>query len=304
MNNNKVLVSVIVPIYKVEQYLDACVKSIQEQTYKNLEIILVDDGSPDNCPVLCDEYAEKDERIKVIHKKNGGLSDARNAGIKVATGKYIYCVDSDDMIEPVAIEVAVERAEQENADIVITTVKKPSNKFDVIVGNGEEMFKIIFDRYCWEAWGKLILKDLVFDMEFPVGKLFEDLGYVPYAVLRSKKVIFVDDGMYLYTIRDNSIMGNAAITLSSDLVDIVGGIVEYVRKKHAKLLAFILAFSIEFLFTKSMSIKNIHNETNDKFLHRVREYYRHNFRFIITSFSIGPRMKLKVFFLVVFNVLI
>ena len=98
------LISVIVPVYKVEKYLNKCVQSIIQQTYTNLEIILVDDGSPDNCPQMCDEWAKKDSRIVVIHKKNGGLSDARNAGIAVAKGKYIGFVDSDDYIESTMYE--------------------------------------------------------------------------------------------------------------------------------------------------------------------------------------------------------
>ena len=99
MEGNQSLISVIVPVYKVEQYLDKCVESIVNQTYRNLEIILVDDGSPDNCPAMCDGWAKRDYRIKVIHKANGGLSDARNAGIEVAQGEYICFVDSDDYLE-------------------------------------------------------------------------------------------------------------------------------------------------------------------------------------------------------------
>lgn len=98
--NQPELISIIVPVYKVEKYLDKCVESIVEQTYKNLEIILVDDGSPDNCSAMCDEWAQKDSRIKVIHKENGGLSSARNAGLDACTGDYIGFVDSDDWIEP------------------------------------------------------------------------------------------------------------------------------------------------------------------------------------------------------------
>ncbi|MBQ6857596.1 MAG: glycosyltransferase, partial [Lachnospiraceae bacterium] len=94
------LISIIVPVYKVEMYLDRCVRSLVEQSYTNLEIILVDDGSPDNCGIMCDRWTEKDRRIKVIHKKNGGLSDARNAGLRIAAGEYIAFVDSDDWIEP------------------------------------------------------------------------------------------------------------------------------------------------------------------------------------------------------------
>ena len=100
----KELITIVIPVYKVEKYIDRCIKSVINQTYKNLEIILVDDGSPDNCPKICDEYAEKDKRIKVIHKKNGGLSDARNVGIEAAKGKYISFIDSDDWIEKDFIE--------------------------------------------------------------------------------------------------------------------------------------------------------------------------------------------------------
>ena len=100
MEGNQSLISVIVPVYKVEQYLDKCVESIVNQTYRNLEIILVDDGSPDNCPAMCDGWAKRDYRIKVIHKANGGLSDARNAGIAVASGEFIGFVDSDDWVAP------------------------------------------------------------------------------------------------------------------------------------------------------------------------------------------------------------
>ncbi|MDI1303790.1 MAG: glycosyltransferase, partial [bacterium] len=98
MKNYNELISIIIPIYGVEKYIDKCILSVINQTYKNLEIILVDDGSPDNCPAICDQYAKKDSRIRVIHKINGGLSSARNSGIDIATGKYITFVDSDDSI--------------------------------------------------------------------------------------------------------------------------------------------------------------------------------------------------------------
>lgn len=100
MSEKQPLISVIVPIYKVEQYLNRCVQSIVDQTYKNLEIILVDDGSPDNSPAMCDAWAEKDDRVQVVHKKNGGVSSARNAGLDAANGAYIGFVDGDDYIEP------------------------------------------------------------------------------------------------------------------------------------------------------------------------------------------------------------
>ena len=117
------MISVIVPIYNVEKYVNKCVGSIVNQTYTNLEIILVDDGSPDRCPEICDEWAKKDSRIKVIHKKNGGLSDARNAGMKIASGDYIAFVDSDDWIAPEMYERLLMAIKNDNSDIAACAVK-------------------------------------------------------------------------------------------------------------------------------------------------------------------------------------
>ena len=126
------LLSVIVPIYNVEDYLNRCVDSIINQTYKNLEIILVDDGSPDNCPQMCDDYAKKDSRIRVVHKENGGLSDARNAGMKVATGEYVSFIDSDDYISLDFYETLFQTMVDNDSDIVECSVVKfyENEKFD------------------------------------------------------------------------------------------------------------------------------------------------------------------------------
>ena len=118
------LISIIVPVYNVESYLPTCIESLVNQTYRNIEIVLVDDGSPDNCPALCDLYAAKDSRIKVIHKTNGGQSDARNFGLAEASGEYIMFVDSDDIIVPYAVEEAVKTSTNESADLVIAAVAK------------------------------------------------------------------------------------------------------------------------------------------------------------------------------------
>ena len=137
------LISVIVPIYNVEKYLERCVESIINQTYKNLEIILVDDGSPDNCPQMCDDYAKKDSRIKVVHKKNGGLSDARNAGMKVATGEYVSFIDSDDYISLDFYETLLETIVDNDSDIVECSVVKfyENGKFDEY--SDDQMIKIL-----------------------------------------------------------------------------------------------------------------------------------------------------------------
>ncbi len=113
----KPLISIIIPVYNVEQYLHRCVDSVLNQTYKNLEIILVNDGSPDNCPFICDEYAKKDKRIIVVHKENGGLSSARNAGLEIVQGEYISFIDSDDWIHENYIEILYKNLHEKKADI-------------------------------------------------------------------------------------------------------------------------------------------------------------------------------------------
>ena len=161
-------ISIIVPVYKVEKYLDRCVESIVNQTYKNLEIILVDDGSPDNCPQMCDEWAKKDSRIKVIHKQNGGLSTARNAGLDISTGKYIQFVDSDDFLELNACEVLLKNIVETNADLVVGNVnfitkrKKNVKLNSFVTTNKVEFMKIMLNKKIFNvAWNKLYKKSLI-----------------------------------------------------------------------------------------------------------------------------------------------
>ena len=145
------LITIVIPIYKVENYLDKCVKSVINQTYKNLEIILVDDGSPDNCPKKCDEYEKKDTRIKVIHKENGGLSDARNAGIDIAKGKYITFIDSDDYIDSDYVETYYNKIKNCNYDVVVGGYKRVVDdkvKFILKLKNEEFSKYIVTGPYC------------------------------------------------------------------------------------------------------------------------------------------------------------
>lgn len=184
---NNPLISVIVPIYKVEQYLDECVESLIKQTYSNLEIILVDDGSPDRCPQMCDDWAKKDTRIKVVHKPNGGLSDARNVGMEVAQGDYIGFVDSDDFVECHMYERLLEGFSFGD-DIAVSSIKvfkyiegKTSvfeNKWDIkesrkIEGN-EFAENMISSKCCYTAWNKLYKHDIVRNVRFRKGRNNED----------------------------------------------------------------------------------------------------------------------------------
>ena len=209
------LVSIIVPIYKVEPYLRRCLDSIVNQTYTNLEIILVDDGSPDGCPQICDEYAAKDERIVVIHKENGGLSDARNAGLDICKGEYISFVDSDDWVDERYIEILFDLLTKENADIAIGEIKK-TNTFEqylsfkansFITYLPTETIKRMFaktEASFIAACGKIFRSGIFSDLRFPRSKIHED-EYVNYIWFsKSNKVAYTDTILYYYFSRSDS----------------------------------------------------------------------------------------------------
>lgn len=202
MNKND-LVSVVVPIYKVEKYLDRCVKSIINQTYKNIEVILVDDGSPDNCPKMCDDYKKKDKRIKVIHKKNGGLSSARNVGIQNATGKYICFIDSDDYIEKDYVKRMYEVISKEKLDFVVCNYNRVyDNKIQKC-----EVDKFKTENFITPAaWNKMYKKSLFDKISFPEGLYYEDLGTFPRLYCHGNKYKIVEGYLYNYVQNSNSIM--------------------------------------------------------------------------------------------------
>ena len=212
------LISVIVPIYNVEKYLARCVDSIVNQTYKNLEIILVDDGSPDSCPQMCDDYAEKDSRIKVVHKKNGGLSDARNAGMAVATGEYISFIDSDDYVSDDFFECLLDVMNKENSDIAECSVVKfyEDNRFDEFSDDlsvktydtQDAMSALIAENpFHQHVWNKLYKTELVKDIPYAVSKLNEDEFWTYQVFGRANKVSKLNKTMYYYFQRNSSIMG-------------------------------------------------------------------------------------------------
>lgn len=209
------LISVIVPVYKVEKYLDECVSSILSQTYNNIEVILVDDGSPDNCPAMCDEWAKRDSRVRVIHKSNGGLSDARNAGIDASTGKYLMFIDSDDYIKSEMIEVMHSQLLEEDADICACNLYaynedggKIVGSLKRTVGDSETILKMIYDQtaYSVAACGKLYRRKMFDTVRFPVGKLYEDTFTTYRLTDKAKRIVKIPDALYCYRIRPESIM--------------------------------------------------------------------------------------------------
>lgn len=217
-------ISVIVPIYNVEKYLPKCIDSIIGQTYKNLEIILVNDGSPDNSRAICEEYASKDSRIKVVNKENGGLSDARNAGLDVATGVYVSFIDSDDYIHEeycgnlmsLMVKHDAEVAQCEflkvyNEGIEDSVSEQPPENENITVLSRVEALNNLFNEQYVNSvvvWNKLYKRNLFKNIRFPKGKVHED-EYTTYKVLfETKKVVCTSKQMYYYLQRSDSIMGN------------------------------------------------------------------------------------------------
>lgn len=213
----KTFVSVVVPVYNVEPFLPECVESILAQTWQNYEVILVDDGSTDSSGKMCDDYARKNTRVRVIHKKNGGLSSARNAGIDIALGNYIAFVDSDDAVHPDYLKVLVEIAEGLDADLVACDFNKGEvckwteesvPQFETRLGN--DILKKMNDKdvIVTVAWNKLYHRKFFdeYGLRYPEGKIHEDMFLTPQVLRLADKMVITSQKLYFYRQRENSIM--------------------------------------------------------------------------------------------------
>ncbi len=206
MSTDKPLISVIIPVYKTEEYLKTCVASVCDSEYKDLQILLVDDGSPDRCPEMCDEFARLDERIEVIHKKNGGLSDARNAALDIARGEYVTFIDSDDLIKKDMISDMLDIAVKEKSDIVQTGMIMTNDEADegldggyTVIESREALGRIYTDPpSIITICGKLFKMSLFDGMRFPIGMLNEDEYLTPRLFKRCKKITLCQKTGYLY----------------------------------------------------------------------------------------------------------
>lgn len=209
------LISVIIPIYKVENFLDRCIQSVVAQTYSNLEILLIDDGSPDQCPEMAEAWAAKDSRIKVFHKQNGGLSDARNYGLDRMTGDYVAFVDSDDYIEPEMYKTMIEAVMRTNATLAccgrfytngsINSPSRCANEEKILTKN--QAIKELLNNGCVEeaAWDKLYSAVLWKDLRFPVNETNEDIVIMPKVFERCSSIVHVGAPFYHYCYNENSI---------------------------------------------------------------------------------------------------
>ena len=245
----KYLVTVIVPIYKVEEDLFKCVQSIRKQTYANLEIILVDDGSPDRCGQMCDEYAQEDKRIKVIHKANGGLSQARNAGMHMANGEYITFVDSDDILETSFVEEMMQLILKNGAQIAVcknsTFVREKSpitvtNREAIreqCLASTDAISNMLYQKeFDVAAWGKMDHKDTLQGISFPEGLIHEDIPTTYKAMLRCEKVAFTTKKLYAYQIREASIENQKFTIKKMDCIKTAQMMLDDIKANHPELL--------------------------------------------------------------------
>lgn len=251
-------ISVIIPIYKVEKYLERCIQSVINQTYTNLQIILVDDGSPDSCGKICDDYAKKDSRIEVIHKTNGGISDARNVGINKAKGKYIAFLDPDDYIVKDMYETLYKNLIKYKADISICKYQyiqeekqlnfnNDSNNI-FIMDKMQAMKELLINKTITNhLWNKLYKKDFFNDIKFPNGKKYEDI-YVMYLLFeKSSKIVYQDTTKYIYINREQSILHNKNPNMIQDYINCINNRYKYLFNKYEELekeLNYNLLFSI------------------------------------------------------------
>lgn len=222
------LISVIVPVYKVEKYIERCLNSIVNQTYRNLEIILIDDGSPDNCPQICDKWAVKDSRIKVIHQNNTGLSGARNAALRIASGYYITFVDSDDWIELDMYEFLLNLAVQNDADIAHCSFFKSDGLTNheglgigqEFLGNNFDSMKecLSLEKFILSVWNKLYKKTILDGVFFEDGRYFEDTLFNFHAFRNSKLTVYNGIPKYYYFSRMDSIVKSKFSSKNLDVI--------------------------------------------------------------------------------------
>lgn len=261
------LVSFIIPIYNAEKYLDECIKSIIKQTYSNFELLLVNDGSTDNSAIICDTYANKDSRIKVIHKINGGDSSARNIGLDNAKGEYICFVDADDVIHPKLLETTLSVLMETQQDIIIYRYKLFNNKIiysqnsnnSFFVMSNQEAIKEMLkgQKYRGLMCNKLVHRHYYENIRFPEGRSFGEDTYVTYQVLiECPSVVYLDEIFYYYRQNDKSALHQDVSEKNLEVFDTYNTMQENLLKHYSNLEKFFVKAYIDRLFDFFLRIKN------------------------------------------------
>lgn len=305
MNNNQPLVSIIIPVYKVEKYLPACIDSVLNQTYSNLEIILVDDGSPDRCGEICDEYAKNDARIRVIHKENGGVAAARNTAISSAQGDYLYFVDSDDFIANDTIEDLVGLAQTHEADMVcaatcsvdeqgavLRDVKHETSSGTITLTQAEAL------RYYaakeWAPWNRLIKADVHREILFPHFKICEDEATKFKLIARCQTIVNTDIVKYFYRIRQGSATASDSKVDRMDMFYSRQQNLNYLKEHHPQIVAlFLPCFCDAALFNLGRLVSQDQNQQTKIKLSQITTSLKENLPAILTTPHCSISAKLR-----------
>ncbi len=270
------LISIIIPVYKVEKYIRRCIDSVINQTYSNLEIILIDDGSPDKCPLICDEYAKKDARIRVIHKENGGISSARNVGINIAKGRYIGFVDSDDYINENMYQQLHKDITENKVDISICSFQKITESEAKNVGRENNNIKIYNKKEALKAlltneltshpWNKLYKKELFDNIRYPEGKVMEDLATTYLLFEASNNICYRETEYYYYVQRDTSILHSITPKFIEQLEEVIAFKSQYMNSKYPELTKYVEIELLNYIkiFYDDIMIANAKNLWNSK----------------------------------------
>lgn len=306
----KPLISIIIPVYKVEKYLEKCIKSVLDQTYKNIQIILVDDGSPDNCGNICDNYAKIDNRIEVIHKANGGLSEARNVGLKVARGEYIGFVDSDDYVSNEMFENLYNTLISNDVDVSICNFYTVINNKNIIknADNGVEIYnkleilkEILLDKKIQSyAWNKLYKRELFKDIEYPVGKKYEDIGTTFYILEKCNKIAVSGSPEYYYITRGDSIVNNNTEGTVIDYISLISDRYDYIDKKYKELKKYNDYYITKTLITAYTDAYYLKNNSEEflkilnNFFNKVKDIFKNNEEDIISLFNDAQKVQLDM----------
>ncbi len=305
------LISIIVPVYKVEKYLKRCIDSIINQTYKNLEIILVDDGSPDNCGQICDEYAEKDSRIKVIHKENHGVSAARNTGIDIAAGEYLGFVDSDDWIEKDMYELLYYAIKKHSVKMSCagrySVNQNKKTKFcyrkEEAISSEEMLIKIFKQKECdISIWDKLYHRSLFDNIRFPVGKRHEELAIIHKIIFSAERIAVINRPLYNYRQIPSSFTKQRLSKENLILVDYADQVVEFCADNYPSIKKYALAFSAKKRLELCIKVTEIKNSTleedllakelfNDLFRHKAELTFFDKIRYIVLLTGTYPYVR-------------
>ena len=303
------LVSIVVPVYNVEDYLERCLDSLIAQTYKEIEIILIEDGSVDGSLSICKSYAGKDSRITLIEQENIGLSGARNKGLEVYKGEYVMFVDSDDYITEDAIYKLMNAAINNDADMAIcdmlyqyeddSTVFSSGGEF--IIGNFKENKSLLYINN--SACNKLIHTSLLKDFKFPLGLWYEDLASIPVLITKANKIVKVDETLYIYYQRKGSIAGSA----SAKIFDIYQAINMLEDKIYTdtKSLYIIHGLDLTTLRIKDFAQKDIREKYLEQNYNHLNKYYPNWYKDnYIKNYSVKKKMMFKLFRKKKFNMIL